>query len=193
MIVARIGAGVLLAGLASGCAREVSEPTMAEPAQVAVPTAQARTPTLMPGVPLPTNAPRVTPRETEPLEIVTAGGPVRFQVEVADDEPERSQGLMWRGSMPADRGMIFDYGQPIDLSPTSGRGFWMRNTYIPLDIIFIGPDGRIQSIARATQTLSDRPIHAAAGPVRLILEINGGLSEQLGILPGDKVNHRLLR
>jgi uncharacterized membrane protein (UPF0127 family) len=99
---------------------------------------------------------------------------------------------MWRGSMLPDRGMIFDYGAPIDLSPSSGRGFWMRNTYIPLDIIFIAPDGRIQSIARNTQTLSDAPIHAAAGPVRLILEINAGLSEQLGILPGDKVSHRLL-
>ena len=192
MIAARIGAGLLLAAGLGACAREATEPALAETAQVTAPPAQARTPTLLPGVLMPANVPRVTPRETEPLEIATANGPVRFQVELADTEEERAQGLMWRGSMPVDRGMIFDYGAPIDLSPTSGRGFWMRNTYIPLDIIFIGPDGRIQSIARNTQTLSDAPIHAAAGPVRLILEINGGLSEQLGILPGDKVTHRLM-
>jgi uncharacterized membrane protein (UPF0127 family) len=185
-----IVAGLLAAASLAACARDSAEPAVAEAAPAAA--APPRTPTLLPGVPLPANAPRVVPRETEPLEIATADGPVRFQVEVADSEPERNQGLMWRGSMPADRGMIFDYGAPIDLSPTSGRGFWMRNTYIPLDIIFISPDGRIQSIARATQTLSDRPIHAAPGPVQLILEINGGLSEQLGILPGDKVSHRLL-
>ena len=174
--------------LLAACARDgVTEPPLAEapaePAMTASPTVAA--------VPLPADAPRVTPGPTEPLSIVTAKGPVEFKVELADEDAERSQGLMWRGSMPADRGMIFDYGQNLELSPQSGRGFWMRNTYIPLDIIFIGPDGRIQSIARNTTPLSEAMIFAGGGPVRAILEINGGLSERLGILPGDRVRHRI--
>ncbi len=173
--------------LLAACAREVvTEPAVAEAPGSAPPVTQT-----VAAVPLPANAPRVTPGPTEPLSIVTARGPVDFKVELADEEPERSQGLMWRGSMPADRGMIFDYGQSLELSPQSGRGFWMRNTYLPLDIIFIGPDGRIQSIARNATPLSEAMIFAGAGPVRAILEINGGLSERLGILPGDRVRHRI--
>jgi uncharacterized membrane protein (UPF0127 family) len=192
LIPTRLSLALAATAALAGCAREAAtEPAVAEPVQASAP-ARPSTPTLRPGVPLPANAPRVTPGSTEPLTITTAQGPVRFQVELADTDEERAQGLMWRGSMPADRGMVFDYGGSVDLSPASGRGFWMRNTYIPLDIIFIGPDGRIQSIASNTPTLSDAPIHAAPGPVRLILEINAGLSEQLGISPGDRVAHRLL-
>jgi uncharacterized membrane protein (UPF0127 family) len=173
--------------LLGACAREAPEPAMAE----AAPSAAAPVSETSAAVPLPPDAPRVVAGPTEPLEIVTAQGPVRFKVEIADSESERSQGLMWRGSMPADTGMIFDYGQNLELSPQTGRGFWMRNTYIPLDIIFIGPDGRIQSIARNTTPLSESMIFAGGGPVRAILEINGGLSERLGILPGDRIRHRI--
>jgi hypothetical protein len=135
-------------------------------------------------VPLPPNAPRVDPGPVEPLEVLTAGGPVRFQVEIADNPAEQALGLMWRGSLPADRGMIFDFGDEAE------RGFWMRNTYIPLDIIYIRGDGRIHSIARNTTPLSEASI-PSGGPVRAVLEINGGLAEKLGIAPGDRVRHRI--
>jgi uncharacterized membrane protein (UPF0127 family) len=178
--------------LLAGCARESlpSEPAVSDPGAASEPAVAPVSPTPA-AVPLPADAPRVTPGPTEPLEVITARGPVAFKVELADEEPERSQGLMWRGSMDADRGMIFDYGGPIELSAQAGRGFWMRNTYIPLDIIFIGPDGRIQSIARNATPLSEAMIFAAPGPVRAILEINGGLAERLGLQPGDRVRHRI--
>jgi uncharacterized membrane protein (UPF0127 family) len=126
----------------------------------------------------------VTPGPVEPLEVLTAKGPVRFQVEIADDEGERQQGLMWRGSMPADRGMLFLFGPG-----EQEQAFWMRNTYIPLDILYLRADGRVHSIARSTRPLSEAPI-PSNGPVNAVLEINGGLAERLGILPGDQVRHR---
>lgn len=181
----------------AACARETPSPppvaeTVAAAPRAAAPGAPAPVARGAAPVPLPPDAPRVLPGPVEPLEVLTAKGPVRFQVELADDVAERAQGLMWRASLPADRGMIFDYGQELSFAPETGLGFWMRNTYIPLDIVFIGPDGRIQSIARDTTPLSEAMIFAGAGPVRAILEINGGLSERLGIQPGDRVRHRLL-
>jgi len=108
---------------------------------------------------------------------------VSFQVELADDDRERSQGLMFRGSMPPDRGMIFVF-------PTAEpQAFWMRNTYIPLDIIYIGADGRIVSIAKNTEPLSEALV-PSAGAARGVLEINAGLSDKLGIMPGDRIRHR---
>lgn len=177
----------------AACARDAAREVAGEGAELGAPVAASsvNAAPVVAAVPLPENAPRVTPGPTEPLEVVTAKGPVSFKVELADEEAERSQGLMWRGSMPADQGMIFDYGRNLELSAQSGRGFWMRNTYIPLDIIFIGPDGRIQSIARNATPLSEAMIFAAGGPVRAILEINGGLSERLGIQPGDRIRHRI--
>ncbi len=121
------------------------------------------------------------------VQVVTSDGKSHsYKVEIARTPEEQARGLMFRRSMPRDAGMLFPFDPPRPAS------FWMENTHIPLDIIFIGPDGRIQSIARNTATLSDAPIHAAPGPVRLILEINAGVSEQLGITPGDRVTHRLL-
>ncbi|HEX8570585.1 MAG TPA: DUF192 domain-containing protein [Caulobacteraceae bacterium] len=179
--------GALL--LAAACARETTP--AADPVDPAPPVAAAPAgPPVLPasaperGVPLPPDAPRVTPGPVEPLEIVTAAGPVRFQVELADTPAEREQGLMWRGSMPVDRGMIFDFPGETE------QGFWMRNTYIPLDIIYIRADGRIHSIARSTTPLSEALV-PSGGPVKAVLEINGGLSERLGIAPGDLVRHRI--
>lgn len=173
---------LLFAGLLGSCAREGASESVSEPAP---PTeAVAPAPSLPAAVPLPPDAPRVQPGPLEPLEIVTAGGPVRFQVELADTHAERAQGLMWRGSMPADRGMIFSF--PSAEPPA----FWMRNTYIPLDLIYIGDDGRIVSIAKGAQPLSETPI-SSGGPARAVLEINAGLSDRLGILPGDRVRHPL--
>lgn len=135
--------------------------------------------TAEPAAPAPASVPAA---ELEPLAVVTAAGPVRFQVEVADDDRERARGLMYRASLADDRGMLFVYQQA---QPAS---FWMRNTWISLDIIFIAPNGRILNIAENTTPYSEAPI-PSAGVVRGVLEIRGGLARELGIEPGDKVDH----
>lgn len=118
----------------------------------------------------------------EPLEVLTDKGPVRFRVAIADDEEERQRGLMFRSVLPEDEGMLFNFFEPRPLA------FWMKNTLIPLDIIFIGADGRIINIAENTTPYSLDPIPSSA-PASAVLEIGGGLSDELGIEPGDKVVH----
>jgi hypothetical protein len=124
--------------------------------------------------------------ETEVVTVHTSGGPVRFTVEIADDDAERSRGLMFRDSMAPDRGMLFHFQEPEMAS------FWMRNTRISLDIIFIAPDGRILNVADHTVPYSDAPV-PAAGLTRGVLEINAGRAEELGIRAGDRVEHRIFR
>jgi uncharacterized membrane protein (UPF0127 family) len=122
--------------------------------------------------------------ETEQLTIDTANGPVRFTVEIADDDEERAQGLMFRESLADDRGMLFHFQEPEHAS------FWMRNTVISLDIIFIGVDGRILNIAERTTPYSEAPV-PAVGLTRGVLEIRGGRAAELGIRAGDRVHHRI--
>ena len=122
--------------------------------------------------------------ETEQVTIDTANGPVRFTVEIADDEAERTRGLMFRESLADDRGMLFHFQEPEHAS------FWMRNTYISLDIIFIGVDGRILNIAERTTPYSEQGI-PASGLTRGVLEIRGGLARERGIRAGDRVRHRI--
>jgi uncharacterized membrane protein (UPF0127 family) len=117
----------------------------------------------------------------EELVIHTDAGERVFQVEIADDAQETQRGLMFRREMAAEHGMLFDFGEERPAS------FWMRNTYIPLDMLFIEADGTIESIAERTTPLSERSV-PSRGPVRYVLEINGGLSDELGIEPGDKVS-----
>jgi uncharacterized membrane protein (UPF0127 family) len=121
----------------------------------------------------------------EPLEIVTDAGVRRFKVEVADDPAERTRGLMFRERLPAEQGMLFDFGA------SAPRSFWMKNTLVPLDIIFIGEDGRVRNVAANTIPFSEAPV-PSSGPVRYVLEINAGLAAQHGIHPGDRVRHRLI-
>jgi uncharacterized membrane protein (UPF0127 family) len=121
---------------------------------------------------------------TEALTIDSANGPVRFNVEIADDEAERNHGLMFRSPLPDDRGMLFDFPEPEYAS------FWMRNTPSPLDIIFIGVDGRILNIAERTTPYSEAPI-PASGLTRGVLEIRGGRAAELGLRAGDRVRHRI--
>ena len=121
---------------------------------------------------------------TEELTIDTAAGPVRFNVEIADTEEERARGLMFRPSLADDHGMLFDFNPPEAVS------FWMHNTMISLDIIFIGTDGRILNIADHATPYSDASI-PSAGVARGVLEIGGGRAEALGIHPGDRVHHRI--
>lgn len=120
----------------------------------------------------------------EPLEIVTANGPVRLRVTIADTDEERSKGLMFRSVLDEDEGMLFDFQRPQPVA------FWMKNTLIPLDMIFIGADGRIVNIAENTRPYSLDQVPSAA-PVLAVLEIGGGLSAELGIKPGDRVLHRI--
>jgi hypothetical protein len=114
------------------------------------------------------------------LEIITKGGVRPFTVELATNDAERERGLMYRKELPDGRGMLFDFHEERPVA------FWMRNTYIPLDMIFIRADGRILRIAENTQPLSDRLI-PSEGPVRAVLEVTGGTARKLGIAPGDLV------
>jgi uncharacterized membrane protein (UPF0127 family) len=116
----------------------------------------------------------------ERLDIVTMAGVHHFRVEVADTPATRERGLMFRKNLAADRGMLFDFRtvQPVS--------FWMKNTLIPLDMVFIGADGRIVSIARNASPMSETPI-ASAGPVLDVLELRGGRAAEIEAAPGDRV------
>ncbi|MBC7770815.1 MAG: DUF192 domain-containing protein [Phycisphaerales bacterium] len=122
--------------------------------------------------------------ETEQLIVDTSNGPVRLTVEIADDEAERNRGLMFRQSLADDRGMLFHFQEPERAS------FWMRNTPLSLDIIFIGVDGRVLNVAERTTPYSDAPV-PSAGMTRGVLEIRGGRAAELGIRAGDRVRHRI--
>ena len=117
------------------------------------------------------------------LSIATASGPRKFLVEMARTEAEQERGLMFRTELAADRGMLFPYDPP---SPVS---FWMKNTYIPLDMIFIRPDGTIARIAENTIPESLEPV-SAGEPVSAVLEIAGGNAAEQGIAVGDTVTWR---
>jgi uncharacterized protein len=120
----------------------------------------------------------------ETLEIVTRSGVHHFSVEVVAEEDERQKGLMFRKELPEGKGMLFDF--KVD-APVS---FWMKNTYVSLDMIFIRSDGRIVSIAENTEPLSERLV-PSGGPVRGVLEVVAGTARKLGIRPGDRVAHRI--
>jgi uncharacterized protein len=115
-----------------------------------------------------------------PLTIASGKKTRRFTVELARTEEEQMTGLMNRSSLAPDRGMIFPFEAPRDAS------FWMKNTLIPLDMIFIRADGTIANIEANTVPLSLEPVYSD-GPVAAVLEIAGGRSEELGIKAGDKV------
>jgi len=116
----------------------------------------------------------------EPLEITTASGSHAFQVEIANSEASREKGLMFRRFMPADRGMLFEFEKNRPVS------FWMKNTYIPLDMIFIAPNGVVTHIAANAEPLSEAVV-PSGGPCVAVLELNGGAAAQIGLQPGDKV------
>jgi uncharacterized protein len=118
---------------------------------------------------------------TAPLVIDTAKGPVRFTVEMATTWPQQEQGLMFRKSVAPNAGMLFDFGKEQNTS------FWMKNTLIPLDMLFIKGNGTVARIAANAKPLSEESIPSYE-PVRAVLEIAGGRAEQLGLRPGDKVH-----
>lgn len=115
------------------------------------------------------------------LTVTTADGTQHaFTVEIAATPAQQQQGLMFRQELAPDRGMIFPYDPPKDAS------FWMRNTYIPLDIIYVRPDNTIAIIHENTVPLREEPYYSFE-PVSLVLEIPGGRSSELGIKAGDRV------
>jgi uncharacterized protein len=119
-----------------------------------------------------------------PLVILTEKGPQRFTVELADTDASRARGMMFRTSMAPDAGMLFDFHREQMAS------FWMSNTLIPLDMIFIKADGTILNIHQRAIPRDETGINSA-GPVRGVLEVNGGTVARLGIKPGDKVQHAI--
>jgi uncharacterized protein len=120
--------------------------------------------------------------KTVPLSIASASGAVhKFKVEVAATEAEQERGLMFRKSLPEDGGMIFP------MNPPRVASFWMKNTVIPLDMIFIRADGTIANIASETAPYSLQPVYANE-PVAAVLEVAGGKAAKLGITEDDKVS-----
>ncbi|WP_297534385.1 DUF192 domain-containing protein [Nitrobacter sp.] len=118
------------------------------------------------------------------LEIATQTGVKTFSVEMATTPEEKATGLMYRKHLPAGQGMLFDF------SPAQPVSMWMKNTYISLDMIFIGPNGRILRIAENTEPLSTRII-SSRGLAKGVLEVAGGTAKKYGIAPGNRVSHPL--
>ena len=123
---------------------------------------------------------------TEPLAIVGKSGSHAFKVEVMRDDAGRARGLMYRRTMPADHGMLFDFERPAPVT------MWMKNTYLPLDMVFIRSDGSIARIAADTEPLSTR-IVPSNEPVLGVLELNAGTAAKLGIRAGDRVEHPMFK
>jgi len=118
---------------------------------------------------------------TARIVVDTVKGPAAFTVEMATDDAEREKGLMYRTELKPDAGMLFDFRRD------GFRNFWMENTPLSLDIIFIRSDGIISTIASNTVPYSEDRIPSSE-PVRAVLEINGGRAAALGIQPGGKVH-----
>ena len=128
--------------------------------------------------------PAVQAASIQPLEIATKSGVQVFSVEMATTEEEKTQGLMYRKELADGKGMLFDF------SPEQQISMWMKNTYIPLDMIFIRADGRILRIAENTEPHSTKII-SSGGLARGVLEVIAGTAQKYGIQPGDRVAHPL--
>jgi len=134
--------------------------------------------------PSPAAQPSVHPEsglEVIPLTVTAGGKSHAFRVEVARTPQQQARGLMFRTAMGADEGMLFPYAQPQVLS------FWMKNTVLSLDIVFIGPDHRVINVADHAVPYSEASLSSAA-PAIAVLELNAGRAQQLGIGPGAKVD-----
>jgi uncharacterized protein len=116
------------------------------------------------------------------LELVTASGVHVFDVEIAATPEKQALGLMFRTNLAETKGMLFPHADPREVT------MWMRNTYIPLDMVFIRADGTVHRVEKRTEPLSERVI-SSQGEVAAVLEIAGGTADKLGIKPGDKVRH----
>ena len=122
----------------------------------------------------------------EPLTVAGAQGATLFEVEIADTPEMQERGLMFRQRLPEGRGMLFDFHKPRQVA------MWMKNTLIPLDMIFIRADGTIAGIARRTKPNST-DVLGVGEPILAVLEVAAGTSERLGFEPGDLVYHRIFK
>lgn len=129
------------------------------------------------------DAPFATSREHwDRVTVVTASGEYEFFVEIADTDAERARGLMYRRELADDAGMLFLFEEP------GRRSFWMRNTYVSLDIIYIDENGHVVSVADHTIPLSDQSL-PSAGPALVVLEVVAGTADRIGIERGTEVRH----
>ncbi len=119
---------------------------------------------------------------TETVVVQTASGATQFQAEIADTAALRERGLMFRRSLDADRAMLFNFGEPRPVA------MWMKDTYIPLDMLFIRKDGTVAGFATDTvpQSLDVISVEEA---VLGVLEVPAGTAKRIGLKPGDKVRH----
>jgi uncharacterized protein len=124
----------------------------------------------------------VSAAELQKLEIVSQSGVHVFSVELATTDEQRERGLMFRKELSDGHGMLFDFETDRNVA------MWMKNTLIPLDMIFIRSDGRIANMAESTELMSTRII-PSRGAVRAVLEVAGGTAKRLGIAVGDRVAH----
>ena len=155
--------------IAAACLLALASACSPQPTAEATPTAETAAPASHPESGL----------AVIPLTITSANGTHRFRVEVASTGAEQQKGLMFRTAMRPDEGMIFPNDVP------QNRSFWMKNTVIPLDIIYIGPDRRVLNIANGVP-YSTEPL-PSDGPAINVLELNGGRAAELGIKAGDAV------
>ena len=119
----------------------------------------------------------------EPVCVDLAGGAVhRYEVEIAATPGARAQGLMFRRELAPRAGMLFDFGRD------EVARMWMKNTFIPLDMVFVDRDGTVRGIARNARPRSLDTISSRV-PVRAVLELNGGEAERIGLAPGDRIRH----
>ena len=116
--------------------------------------------------------------------VPSSGQEVPIDIEVAEEPQEKAMGLMFRTDLADNKGMLFPYAESRELS------MWMRNTYIPLDMVFIRPDGVIHRIEVRAEPMSEHVINSG-GPVSAVLELAGGATERLGIKAGDRVRYPL--
>jgi uncharacterized membrane protein (UPF0127 family) len=123
----------------------------------------------------------VLPTDPAPLVAETQSGQQRFSIEIADEERERAAGLMFRTEMQDSHGMLFVF------EATRPVGFWMKNTPMPLDLVFIGEDGRVRAVLPG-EPFSEALITPDV-PVRFVLELKRGIAQKAGIAPGDRIRH----
>lgn len=117
-----------------------------------------------------------------PLTVVTQQGTFTFRTEVVDTPETRAKGLMFREDMAPDQGMLFDFDNERPVS------FWMRNTFIALDMVFVAADGTVRSI-HANAVPQDPTSIPSGAPVRFVFEIPGGRAAEIGLAPGDRLQH----
>jgi uncharacterized membrane protein (UPF0127 family) len=124
--------------------------------------------------------------DTQPLAVITKDGKSHiFTVELAVTPRQREQGLMHRREMAADHGMLFAFGE------TRQVFMWMKNTYLPLDMLFIAKDGKIRAIKESAEPHSETIIDSQ-GPIDYVLELNGGTVKRLGIRTGNRIKNELI-